>query len=132
MSPQSDQTPGLRLPQPSFDIGQASASQPMAAGVPQMQAPTQAPQPAVSAPVGALQAAPVGQPLPVAPVGAAPVQASVQNESETAIDQEWVGKAREVIGRTHTDPYTESNVLSRLKAEYIKARYNKDIKVVEE
>ncbi|HEY5667676.1 MAG TPA: hypothetical protein VIR03_00765 [Candidatus Saccharimonadales bacterium] len=133
MSPHSDQTPGLRLPQPSFDVGRApmGSAQPFANAMPPLSTAAQQPAPQPVA-MGAAQPAPMGQPLPLAPASVAPVQESVQNENETAVDQEWIGKAREVIERTHTDPYTESNILSRLKAEYIKARYNKEIKVVEE
>jgi hypothetical protein len=48
------------------------------------------------------------------------------------LDAEWVNKAKEIVERTHTDPYLQSKELSRIKAQYIKARYSKDIKVSEE
>jgi hypothetical protein len=132
MNPQQDQTPGLRLPQPSFDVGQA----PVAAAPMQYQ-----PQQGMAAPQAApatqqpLAGTPGGSPYtglpPVAPV-ADMSAASVQPEDETALDQEWVTKAREIVLRTHSDPYMQSQELSKIKAQYIKVRYNKDIKTAEE
>ena len=58
---------------------------------------------------------------------------SVRDDSDDdAINVEWVGKAHEVVERTHADPYLQSKELSHIKAQYIKARYNKDIKVSED
>lgn len=149
MNPQSNQTPGLRLPQPSFDVGQASASvAPQAFQAPQMpamqpQAAMPMPQagiaPAVQQPAvpvatpAAVQVPPATQQtaMPQAPT-TAPVQEAVQNDDEGALDQEWVTKAKEVVGRTHGDPYLESIELGKLKAQYIKVRYNKDISIVED
>jgi hypothetical protein len=141
MNPQSDQTPGLRLPQPSFDVGQASAP---SAALP-LQQPTQQfgqgmPLPSQASPVSSPQSAPVApaavqippqQSNPLAAT-ATPVQESAQVDDESSLDKEWVAKAREVVERTHGDPYLEANELSRVKAQYIKVRYNKDIKVDED
>lgn len=54
---------------------------------------------------------------------------SKTSENEEEIDQQWIAKAQETIEKTHTDPYQESLQLSQVKAEYLKARYNKAIKV---
>jgi hypothetical protein len=73
---------------------------------------------------------------------AQPSQAAPQSSSTPAIpqseadeanmDSEWVSKAQEVVSHYKTDPYVQSRELSKLKAQYLKARYNKDIKVSED
>ena len=65
-----------------------------------------------------------------APVTALPVQEQPE-DVDTPQDEEWVSKAKDIIEHTHGDPYTQSIELSKLKAQYIKARYNKDVKVSE-
>ena len=47
------------------------------------------------------------------------------------IEQEWVEKAKNIVEQTKSDPSTQSKELSKFKADYIKKRYNKDIKVAE-
>jgi len=147
MNPQSNQAPGLRLPQPSFDLGQAPMTQPAEAfhapevtGAPVSveAAPTQpgvmpmATSPAMPvAPVQ--QAQPQQQPIPqLMPSPAQDATAVAQSEDESAVDQEWIAKAREIVEKTHADPYLLSSELSKIKAQYIKVRYNKDIKIVED
>jgi hypothetical protein len=51
------------------------------------------------------------------------------DDTDNNFDEEWVDKAREVVTRTHNDPFLQSQELGKLKAQYIKLRYNKDIKV---
>ncbi|HEU4914092.1 MAG TPA: hypothetical protein VFT16_01635 [Candidatus Saccharimonadales bacterium] len=152
MSPQQDQSPGLRLPQPSFDTGQVPVGMPQAFAAartsmppimpaaqpaPQFEslnATSQAqsqPQPAAQ-PAGAISMPPAtmpGQPLATA---SAQEASTVPTEDDSTIDQEWVVRAKEIVGRTHSDPYLQSKEISKIKAQYIKVRYNKDIKTVEE
>jgi len=85
--------------------------------------------PAISAP---------SQPSPAQPDPAAQAAAIAQaqtagpaDDADTAFDEEWVNRAREVIARTQADPFLQSRELGKLKAQYIKLRYNKDIKVSE-
>jgi hypothetical protein len=137
MNPEIDTTPGLGLPQPSAEIGQASLGY----------APERSRGPEVSAPrfetMPPLSPTQTSQPLPAVgqsqsmptPLVAMPVQddATQDDGADTsALDAEWVNKAKEIVERTHTDPYLQSKELSRIKAQYIKARYSKDIKVSEE
>ena len=44
------------------------------------------------------------------------------------IEKEWVAKAKEIVARTHGDPYVQNKEINKIKAQYIKKRYNKDIK----
>lgn len=144
MNPQVDKTSALGLPQPGSDISQLPSIR-----VPQtFRAPENAasqfdvsvPQTATAPPV------PTGQSVQAAPrtllndpIAAANAQfaandamaASQADDADTPFDEEWVAKAKEVIQRTGTDPFAQSKELSKLKAQYIKTRYNKDIKVSE-
>jgi len=47
------------------------------------------------------------------------------------IEKEWVLKAKSIVSRTKDDPRKQSNEINQFKADYIKKRYNKDIKVSE-
>lgn len=82
------------------------------------QAPS-APQPSV-VPLGQSQQ-PAGSTQPA-------VATPEDEEPDTPLDEEWVEKAKEIVGRTHADPFMQSKELGQLKVGYIKARYNKDIK----
>lgn len=44
------------------------------------------------------------------------------------IEKEWVLKAKEVVDHTQGDPYKQSQALSKIRADYIKKRYNRTIK----
>lgn len=89
-------------------------------------------------------AAPQGGPAPMAPpmpavpmtpdpsamqpVAATPATA---NDSDL-IEKEWVMKAKQIVEHTKDDPYRQNSEMHKIKADYIKKRYNKDIKLVEE
>lgn len=45
------------------------------------------------------------------------------------IEKEWVLKAKQIVEHTSEDPYAQTEELSRMKADYMKKRYNKDIGV---
>jgi hypothetical protein len=47
------------------------------------------------------------------------------------IEKAWVEKAKSIVRSTHGDPYKQNKELSRVKADYIKKRYNRDVKVVD-
>lgn len=83
---------------------------------------------------------------PAAPVAEQPMQTSVApgdapvnteqpvpDEAADAdvIEKEWVVKAKEVIAATKADPYKQVLELNKLRADYMKKRYNKDIKLPE-
>lgn len=44
------------------------------------------------------------------------------------IEKEWVKKAEEIITNTENDPYNQTKEFNKLKADYLKKRYNKEIK----
>ncbi len=48
------------------------------------------------------------------------------------IEKEWVLKAKEIVAQTSHDPHLQNRTISRFKADYLKKRYNKDIKLSED
>jgi hypothetical protein len=99
-----------------------------APAAPAEQAGKQAPQPVL----------PAVPDIPVAdaPVIAVPVQddtTSYPAADHSAQDLErieliWVDKAKAIISQTREDPYAQKTEMSRVKAEYIQKRFNKQIK----
>ncbi len=47
------------------------------------------------------------------------------------IEKEWVEKAKIIVNKTKEDPREQSKELSYMKSDYMKKRYNKDVKVSE-
>lgn len=70
------------------------------------------------------------------PVLTAPVteDAQVQHVADGSakdtdrIEPAWVNKAKEIIAKTHDDPYLQKDQMSKVKAEYISKRFGKQIK----
>ena len=48
-------------------------------------------------------------------------------EDADLIEKEWVQKAKYIVAQTHGDPYRQNKEINKIKADYIKKRYNKDI-----
>ncbi|HSX45903.1 MAG TPA: hypothetical protein VLG27_02750 [Candidatus Saccharimonadia bacterium] len=78
-------------------------------------------------------------PLPTPPAMPAPLQSagpvsSKGNPAQAAddrdlIEKEWVTKAKQIVEQTHDDPFKQSEELNVFKADYMKKRYNRTIKV---
>jgi hypothetical protein len=160
MDPRSNDNSGLGLSQPGSDMGPLptirtpqtfhapdtaaphfdTAQPQIGAAAPPIQpiAPSVAP---AAEPVPGAQAAPAPAIAPATPAVPAPAassmpQAEVEqigpvDDDDTEFDEEWVNRAREVVEKTRNDPFIQSHELSKVKAQYIKLRYNKDIKVSE-
>jgi len=47
------------------------------------------------------------------------------------IEQVWIDKAKAVVAKTQDDPFEQKNAMSRVKAEYIKTRFNKTLRTDE-
>jgi len=59
-----------------------------------------------------------------------PAAGSVPADDDSdALDEEWVNKAKAIVEQTKADPYTESKELGKAKADYLRIRYNKQLKV---
>jgi hypothetical protein len=48
------------------------------------------------------------------------------------IEKDWVLKAKAIVEHTKEDPHQQKSEISKFKADYLKKRYNKDIKVSSE
>lgn len=78
---------------------------------------------------------PVAQPLPSQPPvfqQPTPQQLSsmpVIADDTDLIEKEWVEKAKEIVERTKHDPYQQNKEVEKVKADYLKKRYDKDIKL---
>lgn len=64
-------------------------------------------------------------PPPIKPANATPQEAA----DADLIEKQWILKAKEIIEHTSNDPHTQQQELAKMKSEYIKKRYNKDIKL---
>ncbi|MCA9324172.1 hypothetical protein KC992_03690 [Candidatus Saccharibacteria bacterium] len=47
------------------------------------------------------------------------------------IEKAWVEKAKAIVRSTHGDPYTQNKEINKVKADYIRKRYNREVKVIE-
>lgn len=47
------------------------------------------------------------------------------------IEKEWVQKAKKIIEKTANNPAEQSDEINKYKADYLKIRYSKDLKVSE-
>lgn len=52
-------------------------------------------------------------------------------EDVDLIEKEWVDKAKAIVNHTKDDPHRQNSEINKMKADYIKKRYNKDIQVSE-
>lgn len=67
-----------------------------------------------------------------APNPALPASTNVVNnlpDDGDLIEKEWVEKAKQIVDKNRDDPYKQSEELNVFKADYMKQRYNKSIKV---
>lgn len=137
MDPQWEKSPGIALPQPSeggveavpgYQMPGQHSPEAMPAppetnlqpAAPAFGAPTAAP-----APMPAAASLPSPQPVTTS----FPLPAADDNDD---LDQEWINKAKAIVERTKNDPFVESREISKAKADYLRTRYNKHIKVAEE
>lgn len=62
----------------------------------------------------------------------AAIDAVPADDGSNELDQEWINKAKVIVENTKSDPFSESRELGKMKADYLKIRYNKHIKVTED
>jgi hypothetical protein len=95
-------------------------------------APEQSPAPRPpAAPPTAVPTIPLPVPTatPQTGVAATTPAAGLQGDDGDLIEKEWVNKAKQIVERTRNDPYKQSKELTVFKADYMKKRYDKTIKV---
>jgi hypothetical protein len=101
-----------------------------AAPAPQERVGQQAPPPALPAipdDIPAADTTVIAVPVKDDTAAARPVPDSSAQDSDR-IEPAWVNKAKEIIARTHDDPYLQKDQMSKVKADYIMKRFNKQIK----
>jgi len=135
MEPTHNNLPGgSELPQPQeVDSGHTTERQPAASPE------TQTNPPVAGMPTVPLQAVPPVQQLP-ASTPQQPQPQSMNDPSTTQhlmaddadlIEKEWVSKAKAIVAGTKDDPHLQNQEMTKVKADYLKKRYNKDLKVSE-
>lgn len=137
MEPHSDNVLNVDLSLPRVEQGPVGFAQPHtamrspeAASLPGELPPIAPPMPA---PIAATHQAPAATAPPIVPVSQPAVATATAPPDDTSddLDQEWVHKAKAIVEKTKHDPHLESNELSKVKADYLKIRYNKQLKVAE-
>lgn len=48
------------------------------------------------------------------------------------IEKEWVDKAKQIVEQTAQDPYLQNKEINKVKMDYLKKRYNKQVKLNED
>lgn len=56
-----------------------------------------------------------------------PVDNPAIADDSDLIEKEWVVRAKQIVSSTHDDPYQQNRSIMRLRADYLKKRYNKDL-----
>lgn len=83
--------------------------------------------------VSAQPAAPVqGPAAPATPAPASNATNALIADDVDLIEKEWVVKAKAIVAQTKSDPYQQNQAMTQVKADYLKKRYNKDLKVSNE
>ena len=89
------------------------------------------PQP-IAAPAGAVPMAPAPQQAYQASAAPESMPEVPEEAEEDEYDEVWIAKAKEIVDQTREDPYRQSRAISKIKSDYLKARYDKTIKVAED
>ncbi|MBA3758580.1 hypothetical protein H0X10_03045 [Candidatus Saccharibacteria bacterium] len=78
------------------------------------------------------QAVPLVTPHTAPPTGVPGMAITPQIADDTdLIEKEWVDKAKQIVEHTRHDPHQQNKEMNIIKADYLKKRYNKDIKLSE-
>lgn len=129
--------PNNPLPPSNFELPplpvDGSSSNPETAARPET-----APMPAQSMPMPSQQIATSPLPAQVALSQPSPTPEPVTTsaiptlaDDADLIEKEWVEKAKSIVAATRSDPRMQSSELNKFKADYLKKRYNKVIKLDE-
>ena len=83
----------------------------------------------------------IAQPAQDVPIGAPSAQPSTSPPAKDLpdkaadvdlIEKQWVTKAKHIVEKTKNDPYVQNKELSKVKAEYVSKRFNKELKTSED
>jgi hypothetical protein len=123
MNPSQPENLGIPLPPP-----EQAPSEPAGELLPA--APEKAASPA-RLPVQTTPASPIplASPLAVSAPASGVAAAATALSDDDLIEKEWVSKAKRIVEQTRDDPYKQSENLTVFKADYLKQRYGKSIKL---
>ena len=138
MDPQLPTPPAMELP-PPVENNQPTEGAPGGVDASEGQLSRAAEQPGAAAAdpqAGAVPAVPppvttADPALTVPPAGSAAGSPAIADDGDL-IEKEWVLKAKHIVEQTKHDPHEQTKAVNRVKADYLKKRYNKDIKLNEE
>ena len=139
MDPSSKSTSGGEIPLPPVEgvtpaANSASETIPLGPN-PELAPARQEKAPASGPPPAAIPTIPL--PIPQPPTGTTPAPAAtpmptvpVANDDDgDLIEKAWVDKAKQIVERNRDDPHKQSEALTVFKADYMKKRYGKAIKL---
>ena len=143
MDQQSPKMPSFNLPQGRPDMAgyypQATATAPeqlpmveVGSGAEMMPAPSPIMPPVPQIPPMPMQHPAQAVAMPMPAPATIPTTALPAGSDDDDLDKEWVNKAKAIVEQTRTDPFTQSRELSKFKANYLKARHGKEVKIAEE
>jgi hypothetical protein len=133
--------PSGELPRPQEGYGQPSPEMPEAPheqqqgaaieqGVPSLVPPLSTDQPTQTpAQVPPPLMPPISSTTPAADPPQMAVQLPAIADDNDLIEKEWVTKAKHIVEQTKHDPYAQNQEVNKMKADYLKKRYNKDLKL---
>lgn len=144
MNPTSNEHGELRLPAPVSELPPDATGQNLDPNMSSNSVPEMAP----SGPELKTQNPAAGMPqmtaVPLPPMPATPPPTATDDVASTTssdvpntaddvdlIEKEWVHKAKQIVERTRDNPHEQSKEMTVFKADYIKKRYNKTIKLSE-
>jgi hypothetical protein len=136
MNPTNYEQPGLSLPEPLGAQGAATNTAERATTLGIESVPNSGGQQPSMVGVHPANAASLNTAYPAIPQNAsalAPVAGVVPIAADDGdlIEKEWVAKAKAIVDSTKDDPREQTREMNYFKADYLKKRYNKDIKVSE-
>lgn len=70
---------------------------------------------------------PAQAPRPLGSQGSVPTQTA--RADDLVLEKEYIAKAKLVVERTSNDPYLQTKEISKIKAEFLKRRYGKNLKM---
>jgi hypothetical protein len=143
MNPNADGQPNINLPSPAEVVPAGNLIEEA-----EPQTPMKTPefsntlsQPGLASPPISVNPNPI-QPLSIVPDVSQPIPSTNVTSRHTnnpavaadndLIEKEWVIKAKQIVEQNREDPYAQTMEINRFKADYLKKRYNKDLKVNEE
>lgn len=135
-TPQYDNNPAFELPPVKPEKAKMAGDQLPSYEVPQSSEHAPAPaerssQPSQGVPVAQSQqtSQPQASADPQQPSQAQATTTPQVADDTDLIEKEWVEKAKEIVARTAKDPHRQNVEMSKFKADYVKKRYNKDLRL---